>query len=75
MYHEIKIVFVYAAHFSNEFEGMTTYEQFVARYVPEGGTSLLNKKWEEFQKLQTQKPIRSSGGTKKKYFKKSNHQK
>ena len=54
---------------NNDFKG-TTYEQFVARYVPEGGTSLLNKKWEEFQKLQTQKPIRSSGGTKKKYFKK-----
>jgi len=35
---------------SNEFEGMTTYDQFVARYVPEGGTTLLNKKWEKYQK-------------------------
>ena len=58
---------------NNHFKG-TTYEQFVEEYVPKGGTSLLNKKWEKYQNLQKEK-LKSSGGTKKKLRKKSTRRK
>jgi hypothetical protein len=58
---------------NNHFKG-TTYEQFVEKYVPIGGTSLLKEKWDNYQKLQKKK-LKSSGGTKKKLRKKSTRRK
>jgi len=58
---------------NNDFKG-TTYEHFVERYVPKGGTALLKKKWDKYQNLQKEK-LKGSGATKKKLRKKSTRRK